>query len=91
MTEAPKENDDYLKMKLRFVDDTILDENNDAVMMGWEGPLMELHAKVLCPEQGKDVLNVGFGLGNFVFLFTPLSSFPLPVSRHFLGSCNTQP
>jgi len=63
VTEKPKPNDDFLSTKLRFVDDTILDANNDAVMMGWEGPLMELHAKVLCPEPGKDVLNVGFGLG----------------------------
>jgi len=32
-------------------------------MMGWEKPLMEKHAEVLCPKEGLDVLNVGFGLG----------------------------
>jgi len=63
VTEPPAPNHDFLKSKLRFVDNTILDANNDAVMMGWEGPLMDLHARVLCPEPGKDVLNIGFGLG----------------------------
>ncbi|KAK9711858.1 Arginine N-methyltransferase 2 [Basidiobolus ranarum] len=32
-------------------------------MMGWEKPLMERHAKIICPSEGLDVLNVGFGLG----------------------------
>jgi protein arginine N-methyltransferase 2 len=32
-------------------------------MMGWEEPLMVIHAKVIAPNPGKKVLNVGFGLG----------------------------
>lgn len=32
-------------------------------MMSWEGPLMVHHAQVMCPVDGKDVINVGFGLG----------------------------
>ncbi|KAG2221891.1 hypothetical protein INT45_012535 [Circinella minor] len=59
--EAP--NEDYLNQKLHYDDNKLLDENNDAVMMGWEGPLMIEHAKVMCPREGMDVLNVGFGLG----------------------------
>lgn len=31
-------------------------------MMGWETPLMERHAEVIC-SGGGDVLNVGFGMG----------------------------
>jgi protein arginine N-methyltransferase 2 len=30
--------------------------------MGWEKPLMEVHAKIIC-SKGGDILNVGFGLG----------------------------
>ena len=32
-------------------------------MMGWEGPLMEQHAEIICGRPGLHVLNVGFGLG----------------------------
>ena len=32
-------------------------------MMGWEGPLMVHHAALICGDGGKDVMNVGFGLG----------------------------
>ncbi|KAI9006526.1 S-adenosyl-L-methionine-dependent methyltransferase [Phycomyces nitens] len=59
--EAP--NDEYLHQKLHYDDNKLLDENDDAVMMGWEGPLMVEHAKVMCPREGLSVLNVGFGLG----------------------------
>jgi protein arginine N-methyltransferase 2 len=32
-------------------------------MMGWEAPLMEQHARVICGQGGGHYLNVGFGLG----------------------------
>lgn len=32
-------------------------------MMGWEAPLMEQHARVICRQGGGHYLNVGFGLG----------------------------
>jgi hypothetical protein len=32
-------------------------------MMGWEQPLMVKHAALICGDGGKDVMNVGFGLG----------------------------
>lgn len=35
----------------------------EAVMMGWEAPLMEQHARVICGNGGGHYLNVGFGLG----------------------------
>ncbi|GAA5796575.1 arginine N-methyltransferase 2 [Helicostylum pulchrum] len=56
-------NEVYLSQKLHYDDNKLMDENNDAVMMGWEGPLMVEHAKVMCPKEGLNVINVGFGLG----------------------------
>eukprot|EP00804_Cyclotella_cryptica_P015031 CCRYP_000630-RB/>CCRYP_000630-RB protein AED:0.04 eAED:0.04 QI:96/1/1/1/0.5/0.33/3/632/373 len=51
----------------------LLDDDNDAVMMEWERPLMEAHASFLAgnahndtdptPSVRKRVLNIGFGLG----------------------------
>lgn len=35
----------------------------EAVMMGWEAPLMKKHAAVICGQGGGHYLNVGFGLG----------------------------
>jgi ankyrin repeat protein len=53
----------YLNQPVRYDgDDNLLDENNDAVMMSWEAPLMRAHAAIICASKG-DVLNVGFGMG----------------------------
>jgi len=42
----------------------LLDNDNDAVMMEWERPLMMAHAQILTSEmKGKRVMNIGFGLG----------------------------
>lgn len=44
----------------------LVDADGDAVMMQWEAPLMERHARQLCTsaEPGRrSVLNVGFGMG----------------------------
>jgi protein arginine N-methyltransferase 2 len=43
----------------------LLDDDDDAVMMEWERPIMEAHASVLTHggRRGMRVLNVGFGLG----------------------------
>ncbi|RKP04301.1 hypothetical protein CXG81DRAFT_8421 [Caulochytrium protostelioides] len=49
---------------LRYVDaNTLVDDENNGVMMGWEAPLMARHAAVIAPTPGRRVLNVGFGLG----------------------------
>jgi type IV protein arginine methyltransferase len=58
-------NTEYLNRKLTFSDDgsRLLDSDANAVMMGWEKPLMELHCRIICPSTGLRVLNVGFGLG----------------------------
>jgi len=58
---------DYLSQNLRYDPTTgdLHDGDNDAVMMEWERPLMNLHASVICKEGQKNlnVLNVGFGMG----------------------------
>lgn len=56
-------NEAYLNQKLHYDDNKLMDENNDAIMMMWEAPLMVEHAKVMCPKEGLNVINVGFGLG----------------------------
>lgn len=40
----------------------LVDEEQKAVMMEWEKPLMIAHAHAIC-SRGGDILNVGFGLG----------------------------
>lgn len=70
---AMSSNQAYLKTPLNYSEDQtkLLDADNNAVMMGWEGPLMVEHAKVLCQRPDLDeerqanlhILNVGFGLG----------------------------
>ena len=57
-------NASYLDRGVKFTDDQqkLLDDNNDAVMMEWERPIMEAHANILCETKG-DVLNIGFGMG----------------------------
>ena len=57
------ESDEYLSRNVRYEGDTLFDEANDGVMMEWERPLMEAHARQLCAGGDKDVLNVGFGMG----------------------------
>jgi protein arginine N-methyltransferase 2 len=57
---------DYLDRNVRYNTDqtALLDEDDDAVMMEWERPLMEAHASILTSnDEGKRVLNVGFGMG----------------------------
>lgn len=39
-----------------------MDTDSKAVMMGWEMPLMEAHARAVCTNGGR-ILNVGFGMG----------------------------
>ncbi|KAJ3288844.1 hypothetical protein HK104_007924 [Borealophlyctis nickersoniae] len=53
----------YLASSLTYSSNTLLDADSNAVMMGWEAPLMTLHAAVIAPQPGLDVLNIGFGLG----------------------------
>lgn len=55
-------NGDYLEDRVSFSEDKIVDSNSKAIMMAWEKPLMEAHAKAIC-YGGGHILNVGFGMG----------------------------
>lgn len=55
-------NGDYLEDRVSFSEDKLMDSNNKAVMMAWERPLMEAHAKAVC-SGGGHILNIGFGMG----------------------------
>lgn len=72
--EDGSESRDYLSSSLTFVgalDEPgakIVDARGEAVMMAWETPLMEVHAKaLLAGDDGvaRNIVNVGFGLGIF--------------------------
>ncbi|KAK6245941.1 protein of unknown function DUF3447 - like 10 [Theobroma cacao] len=53
---------DYLVDRVSFSEDKLMDSDSKAVMMAWEKPLMEAHAKAVC-SGGGNILNVGFGMG----------------------------
>lgn len=58
---------DYLERNVRYNESktALLDDDDDAVMMEWERPLMDAHASIITSnsQEGKTVLNVGFGMG----------------------------
>lgn len=76
VSHQPCTKPDYVNQtKVRYdaANTILLDDDNDAVMMEWERPLMEAHASFLAGNAStgdnasrdckKRVLNVGFGLG----------------------------
>ena len=65
LQQQPCTKPDYLRHRLTYTDDgkSLLDADNDAIMMEWERPLMQAHAQVLMSEGRKTVMNVGFGMG----------------------------
>ncbi|KAF5740628.1 hypothetical protein HS088_TW11G00705 [Tripterygium wilfordii] len=53
---------DYLEDRISFSEDKLMDSDSKAIMMAWEKPLMEAHAKAVC-SGGGHILNIGFGMG----------------------------
>ncbi|KAK9270518.1 hypothetical protein L1049_026099 [Liquidambar formosana] len=53
---------EYLVDRVTFSEDKLMDSNSKAIMMAWEKPLMEAHAKAVC-SGGGHILNIGFGMG----------------------------
>lgn len=51
-----------IKNKYKYIKDKLVNEQGQSVMMGWEKPIMEKVADLLCFNSG-DVLNIGFGMG----------------------------
>lgn len=52
----------YLEDRVSFSEDKLMDAESKAIMMAWEKPLMEAHAKAVC-SGGGHILNIGFGMG----------------------------
>jgi type IV protein arginine methyltransferase len=63
--QQPCTKPDYLRQRLQYTEDgnALLDQDEDAVMMEWERPLMKAHAQIMMENGQKRVLNVGFGMG----------------------------
>ncbi|CEP02428.1 unnamed protein product (mitochondrion) [Plasmodiophora brassicae] len=60
--DDPEPSAEYLRGHTRYTPDAVVDDISNGVMMAWETPLMQAHAAAMqCT--GKDVLNVGFGMG----------------------------
>lgn len=54
----------YLEERVLFSEDRVMDSESKAVMMAWEKPLMEAHARAICGgSDGGHFLNIGFGMG----------------------------
>ncbi|KAK3011706.1 hypothetical protein RJ639_011656 [Escallonia herrerae] len=53
---------EYLEDRINFSEDKLMDSSSKAIMMAWEKPLMEAHAKAIC-SAGGHILNIGFGMG----------------------------
>ncbi|KAJ2851952.1 hypothetical protein IWW36_000725 [Coemansia brasiliensis] len=56
-------NEDYLSQPVEYSGDKLIDAEKNGVMMSWEAPLMELHAKTIGSKPNSVVLNIGFGMG----------------------------
>eukprot|EP01018_Ginkgo_biloba_P040211 Gb_21044 [translate_table: standard] len=57
-------NTEYLEQRVMYSEDRLMDAESKGVMMAWEKPLMEAHAKAVCiGGEGGHILNVGFGMG----------------------------
>ncbi len=67
VSHEPSTKPDYLHNNVRYnaANTLLLDDDEDAVMMEWEKPLMHAHASIITHNgsKRKRVLNIGFGLG----------------------------
>lgn len=80
--EIPVTSEEYLKSKLTYDDDKLLDSDLNGVMMAWETDIMRRSVAALIPgaEQGKRVLNIGFGMGIIDGMFADLK----PSKHHII-------
>jgi hypothetical protein len=59
---------EYLNEKLTYTEYSLIDSQQNPIMMDWETDIMSESAKVIC-SNGGDILNIGFGMGiidNFI-------------------------
>ena len=66
-TDAEQEvkSEKYLRSKLTYSDGKLVDDDGNGVMMAWETEIMRQSVDALLPnkEEGKRILNIGFGMG----------------------------
>ena len=77
--EKPVTSEEYLQSNLTYDADKLVDSDLNGVMMAWETDIMRRSVDALIPnaEQGKRILNVGFGMGIIDGMFADLKP-----SRH---------
>jgi protein arginine N-methyltransferase 2 len=84
VNEIPVTSEEYLKSELTYDDDKLLDSDLNGVMMAWETDIMRRSVAALIPEaaqqQGKRVLNIGFGMGIIDGMFADLK----PSKHHII-------
>lgn len=73
--------EEYLKSKLTYDNEKLVDDDLNGVMMAWETDIMRRSVTALIPDsaQGKRVLNIGFGMGIIDGMFAELKP-----SRHHI-------
>ncbi|ESZ98732.1 hypothetical protein SBOR_0970 [Sclerotinia borealis F-4128] len=72
---------DYLRSKLEFTDDKLLDADANGVMMAWETSIMQRTVDLLIPLSSPlRILNIGFGMGIIDTMFASTS----PASHHII-------
>ncbi len=79
--EKPVTSDEYLQSSLTYDADKLVDSDLNGVMMAWETDIMRRSVDSLLPnaEQGKRILNIGFGMGIIDGMFAELKP-----SRHHI-------
>ncbi|KAF7951166.1 uncharacterized protein EAE97_002717 [Botrytis byssoidea] len=73
---------DYLKSKLEFTEDALLDADANGVMMAWETSIMKRTVDLLIPASSPPlrILNIGFGMGIIDTMFASTK----PASHHII-------
>ncbi|KAF7918087.1 hypothetical protein BELL_0039g00180 [Botrytis elliptica] len=73
---------DYLKSKLEFTEDALLDADANGVMMAWETSIMQRTVDLLIPSSSPPlrILNIGFGMGIIDTMFASTK----PASHHII-------
>lgn len=74
--------EEYLRSHLTLDDSKLVDEDGNGVMMAWETDIMQQSKDALLrePQQGKRILNVGFGMGIIDSMFADTK----PAQHHII-------
>lgn len=74
--------EEYLKSHLTLDETKLVDDDGNGVMMAWETDIMQQSKDALLPEpqQGKRILNIGFGMGIIDSMFADTK----PAQHHII-------